>query len=123
MGRELTLRDLRAYRHLIVRETGTRRDRRALSLEVEQRWTVSSMSSSILAATLGYGFAWFPEDLIRKELDAGTLKPLPIAQGVERFGELYLILADREAAGPGTLRLAEIIRERVAAECAQHATT
>jgi len=115
--RKLTLRDLRAYRHLIVRDSGTRRDGRALSLEVEQRWTVSSMSTSILAARMGYGFAWFAEDLIRDELATGTLKPLPIAEGVERFGELYLIVADPDAAGPGTLRLATIIRDGVAAEC------
>ena len=120
MDRKLTLRDLRAYRHLIVRDSGTRRDGRALSLEVEQRWTVSSMSTSILAARMGYGFAWFAEDLIRDELAAGTLKPLPIAEGVERFGDLYLIVADPDAAGPGTLRLATIIREGVAAECRKH---
>ena len=69
---------------------------------------------------MGYGFAWFPEDKIRDELAAGTLKPLPLAEGVERFGELYLIIADRDAAGPGTLRLAEIIREGVASECRNH---
>jgi len=80
------------------------------------------MATSILAARLGYGFAWFPEDLIRAELDAGTLKPLPLTDGVERFGELYLILADRDAAGPGTLRLASIIREGVASECTKHAS-
>jgi DNA-binding transcriptional LysR family regulator len=119
-SRKLTLRDLRAYRHLIIRDSGSRRDTRALSLEVEQRWTVSSMSTSILAARMGYGFAWFPEDLIRDELEAGTLKPLPISEGVERFGELYLIVADRDAAGPGTQRLAAIIREGVAAECTKH---
>jgi DNA-binding transcriptional LysR family regulator len=117
MHRKLTLRDLRAYRHLVVRDSGSRRDTRALSMEVEQRWTVSSMSTSILAARLGYGFAWFPEDLIRDELDAGTLKPLPLSEGVERFGELYLVVADPDAAGPGTLRLAAIIREGVASEC------
>jgi DNA-binding transcriptional LysR family regulator len=119
LHRKLTLRDLRAYRHLVVRDSGSQRDTRALSLEVEQRWTVGTMSTSILAARLGYGFAWFPEDLIRSELDAGTLKPLPLSEGVERFGELYLILADRDAAGPGTLRLAEIIREGVAGECSK----
>jgi DNA-binding transcriptional LysR family regulator len=66
---------------------------------------------------MGYGFAWFPEDKIRHELAAGTLKPLPLREGVERFGDLYLIFADRDAAGPGVLRLAAIIREGVAAEC------
>ena len=123
LGRPLTLRDLRAYRHLVVRDSGSRRDTRALSLEVEQRWAVSSMSTSILAARLGYGFAWFPEDQIRDDLKGGTLKPLPFSEGVERFGELYLILAARDAAGPGTLRLAEIIREGVAAECGKRPGT
>ena len=80
-------------------------------MEVDQRWTVSNMSTSIQAARMGYGFAWFPEDRIRDELAAGTLKPLPLREGGERFGELYLIFADRDAAGPATLRLAEIIRE------------
>ncbi|HVN36242.1 MAG TPA: LysR family transcriptional regulator [Casimicrobiaceae bacterium] len=122
LGRELTLRDLRAYRHLLVRDSGTKRDARALSLEVEQRWTVSTMATSILAARLGHGFAWFPEELIRAELDAGTLQPLHLSEGVERFGELYLIVADRDAAGPGTLRLAAIIREAVASECTKRAS-
>jgi len=121
MKRKVTLRDLRAYRHLLVRDSGSERDARALSLEVEQRWTVSTMATSILAARMGHGFAWFPEDLIRAELDAGTLKPLPLSEGVERFGALYLILADRDAAGPGALRLAAIIREGVASECTKHA--
>ena len=122
LKRKLTLRDLRAYRHLLVRDSGSRRDARARSMEVEQRWTVSTMATSILAARMGYGFAWFPDDLIRAELDAGTLKPLPLSEGVERFGELYLILADRDAAGPGTLRLAAIIREAVASECTKHSS-
>ena len=122
LKRKLTLRDLRGYRHLLVRDSGSKRDAHALWIEIEQRWTVSTMATSILAARLGYGFAWFPEDLIRAELDAGMLKPLAVSEGVERFGELYLILADREAAGPGTLRLAAIIREGVAAECTKHAT-
>jgi hypothetical protein len=40
-----------------------------------------------------------------------------VREGGERFVELYLIFADRDAAGPGTLRLAEIIRESVTLEC------
>ena len=38
--------------------------------------------------------------------------------GGERVGQLYLVYADRENAGPGTLRLAEIVGEMVKAECA-----
>ena len=47
----------------------------------------------------------------------GTLKPLPMGDAGERFTELYLVLADPDSAGPGTRRLAEIIREAVSTEC------
>jgi DNA-binding transcriptional LysR family regulator len=116
LGRKLTMSDLAAHRHLVVRESGTRRDTRP-SMEVEQRWTVGQLSTSIEAATRGHGFAWFPEERIRTELSAGALKPLPMREGGERFVELYLVFADREGAGSGTTRLAEIIREEVARKC------
>ena len=78
---------------------------------------MSQKATSIRAATLGHGFAWFPEDTIRDELAAGTLKPLPMREGAERFAELYLVFADRDYAGRGALRLAQLIREPVAKEC------
>jgi DNA-binding transcriptional LysR family regulator len=116
LGRPVTLRDLAAHRHLVVRESGTRRDTRT-AVEVEQRWTVSQLATSIEAAVRGHGFAWFPEERIRGELAAGTLKILPLRDGAERFSELYLVFADREAAGPGTLRFAEVIRTETARNC------
>ncbi len=116
IGRPLTLRDLREHRHLVVRESSAQRPT-APTLEAPQRWTVSHLSTSIAAARSGYGFAWLPEDLIRADLDSGELRPLPLRDGGERFEDVYLIFADREHAGPATLRLAEIIRERVTAEC------
>jgi DNA-binding transcriptional LysR family regulator len=70
---------------------------------------------------MGLGFAWFPEDTVRGELERGELKPLPLREGGERWGELYLVFADRDYAGPGALRLANIIRERVAEQCRSHA--
>jgi len=116
LGRKLTMSDLAAHRHLVVRESGTKRDTRP-SMEIEQRWTLGQLSTSIEAATRGHGFAWFPEERIRSELAAGALKPLPMREGAERFVELYLVFADRDAAGAGTKRLAEIIREEVARSC------
>jgi DNA-binding transcriptional LysR family regulator len=118
LGRAITPKDLRTHRQLVVRETGTRRATRAF-VEAAQRWTVSSMSTSIIAARSGYGYAWLPEYKIRDELAAGTLKPLPLREGAERFAELYLVFADRDAAGPGTQRLAEIIRQKAAEECSR----
>ena len=118
LGRKITMQDLRAHRQLIVRETGSRRATPAL-LEAAQRWTVSAMSTSIIAARSGYGYAWLPEDKIRDELAAGTLKALELREGGERYAELYLVFADRDAAGPGTLKLAEIVRGLVKSECTQ----
>src|SRR5438552_2112844 len=120
LSRKLSLRDLRPYRHLVVRESSPERAS-APSMETTQRWTFSHLATSIEAARSGYGFAWLPEEKIRQELAAGTLKPLPMREGGERFAELYLIFADREHAGPATLRLAEIIREAVASECTRSA--
>ena len=61
LGRELTYRDLRAHRHLVVRTAGIKRDRRAVSVEVDQSWTVGQIATSIQAVCMGYGFAWLPE--------------------------------------------------------------
>lgn len=116
LGRELTPQDLRKHRHLVVRESGARRDSKVL-IDTTQRWTVSQGATSIEAARMGYGFAWFPEEKIVNELREGSLKPLPMRDGGERFTELYMVLADPDSAGPGTRRLAEIIRAAVATEC------
>jgi DNA-binding transcriptional LysR family regulator len=116
LGRPLTLEDLRQHRHLVIRDTSRERTRTAGWLN-EQRWTVSHKATSIRAACMGLGYAWYAEDIIRKELDAGELKPLPLREGAERWATLYLILADRDAAGPGALRIADIIRSGVAEQC------
>jgi DNA-binding transcriptional LysR family regulator len=116
LGRELTLQDLRKHRHLVIRDTGSQR-RSGSWLGAEQSWTVSHKATSIHAASLGLGFAWFPEDTVRGELESGLLKPLPLREGGERWGNLYLVFADRDYAGPGALRLAEITRKHVAEQC------
>jgi DNA-binding transcriptional LysR family regulator len=95
-----------------VRESDTRRATRVL-LDAAQRWTVSHVATSVKAASLAYGYGWYPEERIRDELAAGTLQRLPLAEGGERYAELYLVFGDRENAGPGVLRLAELLRERV----------
>ena len=115
LGRELTLQDLRKHRHVIIRDTGSQR-RSGSWLGAEQSWTVSQKATSIHAVVMGAGFAWFAEDTIRDELQRGLLKPLPLREGGERWGDLYLVFADRDYAGPGALQLAKIIRERVAGQ-------
>ena len=118
LGRPLTAADLRNHRHIVVRDSGAARDPGQVSHDAKQRWVVSQMSTSIQAVAMGHGFAWFPEEKITEELAAGRLKALPLRDGAERRLTLYLIFADRDYAGPGLLRLAEILRETAAATCA-----
>jgi DNA-binding transcriptional LysR family regulator len=110
LGRTLTRDDLRGHRHLVIRDSGTERTRKTAWLN-EHRWTVTHKSTSIRAAAMGLGYAWFPEETIREELHAGQLKPLTLSEGSERRGTLYLMYADRDAAGPGVRRLADLLRE------------
>lgn len=119
LGRPLTFRDLRRHRQLVIRDSGVRRTREGAWLPAESRWTVSNKATSIHAACMGLGFAWFAEESIRNELDAGELVPLPLEQGAERWADLYLVFADPEYAGRDERRLAEIIRERTAEACAR----
>lgn len=121
LGRPLTLDDLRGHRHLVIRDSGAQRTRAGAAWVSEMRWTVTSKATSIRAAVMGLGFSWYHEDSIREELDSGALKPLPLREGGERVAPLYLIFADREATGPGALRLAEIIRENVKIACTESA--
>jgi DNA-binding transcriptional LysR family regulator len=113
LGRPLTLDDLRAHRHLVVRDSGARRSRSGGWLN-EQRWTVSNKATSIRAACMGLGYAWYAEENIRQELESGALRRLPLTEGAERYVTLYLVMADRDAAGPGTRKLVELIRAEVA---------
>lgn len=118
-GRELNYLDLRAYRHIVVRDSGVKRDPSTFTVEVDQRWTVSQVATSIQAVCKGYGFAWLPEEHIREQLRTGLLKPLPLREGGTREAPLYLILANPDFAGPGVRRLAEIIRESVLNKASQ----
>lgn len=116
LGRPIVAADLKPHRHLVIRDTGSRRIR-ATSVVANQRWTVSHKATSIRAATMGLGFAWFAEDWIREELRSGQLKALPMREGSERYATLYLIHAGADRLGRGARRLAEIIRQRVKDLC------
>jgi DNA-binding transcriptional LysR family regulator len=113
LGRPVTTGDLREYRHLVVRDSGAQPAQSAALQVTEQRWTVTSKATSIRAACMGLGFAWYAEDIIRRELDSGTLKPLPLIEGAERWAALYLVMPDGAFAGPGARRLAELLQQAV----------
>ncbi|WP_347330040.1 LysR family transcriptional regulator [Marinimicrobium locisalis] len=114
LERELCMEDLREHRQLMFRDSGTRRVTPAAMEISESRWTVSHRETSIRAASMGMGYAWFPKEAIKSELEKGELKPLPLKQGAERRVALYLAFADTESAGPAARKLAKIIREAAA---------
>lgn len=113
LGREITQDDLAQHRHVVIRDSGSQRNRNPAWLG-ERRWTVSHKATRIHAVCLGLGFAWFAEDTIRNELHSGQLKRLPLAPGFEHYADLYLVLADASVAGPGMRCLAEMIRSAAA---------
>lgn len=110
---ELTAHDLDTYRHIVVRDSGLNRDQKAVTVDVNQRWTVSQVATSIQAVAMGHGFAWLPEKHIEEELHTGLLKPLPLREGAVRETPLYLIMTNPDFAGPGAKRLAKIIKESI----------
>lgn len=109
LDRPLDARDLSQHRRLVIRETGVSDDRNLIA--AEQRWTVSNKATSIHAACMGAGFAWYPEMSVKNELDQGLLKPLPLRGGATRFATLYLMLTDPECQGPALGELVSIIRK------------
>ena len=114
LGRPLTHDDLRPHRQLVIRDSAQQRILDSgVWLGADQRWTVSHKATSIAAATMGMGFAWYPAETIQGELESGVLKPLPLIEGAERFAELYLVFAERDCRGRAPVRMAEIIREGV----------
>jgi DNA-binding transcriptional LysR family regulator len=111
LGRPLGIEDLKGHRHLVIRDSGSKRVAASVWEVTQARLTVSHKATSIRAACMGMGFAWYPVDWIRNELASGQLRPLPLKEGAERWGALYLVYPDPDAAGPGARRLGEIIRD------------
>ena len=89
LGRALDFRDLRPYRQLVVRDSGARRPRDSGWLDAAQRLTVSRIDASVNAVSRGIGFAWLPEIAMRQQLAEGSVKPLAMNEGGERFADCF----------------------------------
>lgn len=120
LDRPITEQDLMQHRHLVVRETSEHRSTDMGWLTVEQRLTVSTMGTRIQALCEGLGFAWSPVMKIHNELEAGLLKPLPLAHGDKRFVEMYMFFADEDGAGPATRALADAIYKQASLQAEQN---
>jgi DNA-binding transcriptional LysR family regulator len=113
LDRDVTEGDLLQHRQLVVRDSGESRNQNVSWLGSEQRLTVSTMSTRIQALCQGLGFCWSPLLKIRRELEQGLLKPLPLSRGSRKYADVYLVITDSEGAGPATRSLAEFIRQQV----------
>lgn len=111
LQRELSLQDLQQHRQIVIRDSARNKGPDAGWLGAEQRWTVSHVATSADMIARGMGFAWLPRSRAQAGLAAGILRELPLAQASRRYVELYLVYADREAAGPAALRLGGLLTE------------
>ncbi len=113
IGREIDHNDLKSHRQVVIRDTGIYRKVDTGWLGAEQRWTVSSLRTAIVVVRRGLAFAWLPTAHISAELASGELLPLPLREGGAGTSTFYLLFADRDAAGPATRALAELLVREV----------
>ena len=119
LQRPLSYDDLVGERQIVIRDSGSQ-PQDAGWLEAQQRWTVSTMATSLHCTTSGLGFAWYPQVNIQHALDAGQLKPLPLEQGAERQVDVYMVMRDGKSAAPHVQYLAALIRDAVNSACQRH---
>lgn len=115
LGRTLTQRDLKRYRRVFMRDTGSNRTVDVSGVEL--RWTVSNKATSIRVVTMGLAFAFLPEEMVMEELRSGSLKALPLPPGTALTASLYLSHADPEFPGRDAALLADIIARHTAETC------
>lgn len=110
LQRQLTLRDLRRHRQIVLRDSGAERRKSGGWLAAEQRWTVSNLATSIEAVRMGLGFAWLPEDHIRRDLARGGLRPLALGEPGTRFLDLSLVYREEELDSRDMQHFAQLLR-------------
>lgn len=106
----LRLRDLRGHRQLVVRDTAQQPRADESWMEAKQRWTVSDMATSVQAARMGLGYAWYPDELVSPLIAAEQLKPLPLSEGAERYADLYLAYIDFDRLGLAARHLVKLLK-------------
>jgi len=101
--------ELKSHRQVVLRDSGLRTQRDAGWLQAEQRWTVSHFFSSINLIKSGLAFGFLPANWIKRDLEQGLLKEIPLSGGYTRAIPMYLMLAAREAPGPATKGLVALL--------------
>jgi len=110
LDRKLTTHDLNRETHVVVSDSGSKGIDSGW-LSDSKRWMVTSLESARKIISSGLGFGWLPEKEIEQQINNGELKCLPLKEGQQRTGILYLVYADLEQVGPATRQLAEILKQ------------
>jgi len=104
----IRLNELVTQRQIVIRDAGAAPND-AGWLVGDRRWTVADMRRRIDCVRDGLGYAWLPVPMIADDLRSGTLVEIPLREGAKREVPLYLTFADRENAGPGVSKFADIV--------------
>ncbi|MGM0563519.1 MAG: LysR family transcriptional regulator [Pseudomonadota bacterium] len=105
----LTPRQLQKHTHIVIRDSARRGEADAGWLRSRQRWTVSSIQTSVQMVSRGLGFAWLPRHAVESRLEAGELVALKLEQGGMRRADLFLVYGHAEHIGPATKTFADIL--------------
>lgn len=109
LQRELSYQDLENQLQIVTRDSGRRQQRDVGWLGAEQRWTVGSLATAATFVSSGLGFAWLPQHMISRELNEGTLKPLPLGNGARREIRFFLYPNKDRQMGPATRILSDLL--------------
>lgn len=107
----ITPDDLRRYRQIVLRDTGTKREQNAGWLGSEQRLTTSHFATSCEAVKAGLGFAFLPLHWVIEAVAEGHFIILNLAESEARSIGLSLVKADGDLAGKATDFLARTLAE------------
>lgn len=110
-GKLLSLDDLSKHMHIVIKDTGLKRNLDSGWLGSDLRWTLSTFESAKTLLLNGLGFSWLPIHYVQQEINDGTLKPLKFEVSYEKQGTLYLVYANKDIAGSATQLLAQCIKD------------
>lgn len=120
-GRLVTEAELRGHRQIVLRDTGSRRTQDSGWLQASKRWTVSHFSNSIKVIRAGLGFGLLPLNWIEQELADDSLCRIDAPPHMTRVVPVFLMLTNRQAAGPAARALHDLVADSLREARSLHA--
>lgn len=102
--------ELRQFRQVVVRDSGSRRRIDAGWLGADARWTVSSFHDSVPLIVAGLAIGSVPRSLVEPELESGRLRVVEQQGASDRPVYCHLVYPPDLLAGPATESFADCVR-------------